>query len=169
MRRHVDRELARVRLRGVGRSQRNASTALAPLVRSLVATLARTPEGVQIAYEISMADDVMVPFDRSDLAEALGNLLENATRHARNRVRVSAAAGGLGITVEDDGAGIPEVVRPMVLARGGRLDERGGAGLGLAIVQDVVEAYGWALRLDTSELGGLRATIRQNASTDPAG
>jgi signal transduction histidine kinase len=71
--------------------------------------------------------------------------------------------------VEDDGAGIPEAVRPTVLARGGRLDERGGAGLGLAIVQDVVEAYDWMLRLDTSELGGLRATIRPNASTDLAG
>jgi signal transduction histidine kinase len=160
MRRHVDRELARVRLRGIGRPQPDASTALAPLVRSLVATLARTPEGVRAAYEIAIADKVMVPFERSDLAEALGNLLENATRHARNRVRIAAAANGREITVEDDGAGIPEAVRPMVLARGGRLDERGGAGLGLAIVQDVVEAYGWTLRLDRSELGGLRATIQ---------
>jgi signal transduction histidine kinase len=166
MRRHVDRELARARLRGVGRSQPKASTALAPLVRSLIATLARTPEGVQTAYDIAMADDVTVPFDRSDLAEALGNLLENATRHARNAVRISAPPGGLAITVEDDGCGIPEAARPMVLARGGRLDERGGAGLGLAIVQDVVEAYGWTLRIDTSELGGLRATIQPEASTD---
>jgi signal transduction histidine kinase len=46
----------------------------------------------------------MVPFDRSDLAEALGNLLENATRHAHHRVRIAAAADGLRITVEDDGA-----------------------------------------------------------------
>ena len=143
-----------------GRSQPDASTALAPLVRSLVATLARTPEGARIAYEIAMTDEVTVPFERSDLAEALGNLLENATRHARNRVRIAAAADGREIAVEDDGAGIAEAVRPMVLARGGRLDQRGGAGLGLAIVQDVVEAYGWTLRLDTSELGGLRATIQ---------
>jgi len=47
-----------------------------------------------------------------------------------------------------------------VLARGGRLDQRGSAGLGLAIVQDVVEAYGWTLKLDSSELGGLRATLQ---------
>ena len=63
----------------------------------------------------------------------------------------------------------PEAARPTVLARGGRLDERGGAGLGLAIVQDVVEAYGWTLRLDTSELGGLRATIEPNVPTGLAG
>ncbi|QWG18284.1 HAMP domain-containing histidine kinase [Bradyrhizobium sediminis] len=169
MRRHVDRELARARLHGAGRSRPDASTRLAPLVRSLVATLARTPDGARIACEIAMTDEVTVPFERADLAEVLGNLLENATRHARNRVRIAATADGRGITVEDDGAGIPEAVRPTVLARGGRLDERGGAGLGLAIVQDVVEAYDWTLRLDTSELGGLRATIEPNASTGVAG
>ena len=112
----------------------------------------------------------MVPFDRSDLAEALGNLLENATRHAHHRVRIAAAADGLRITVEDDGAGIPEAVRPIVLARGGQLDERGGAGLGLAIVQDVVEAYGWILKLDTADLGGgLRATIQPNERRESVG
>lgn len=162
MRRHVDRELARARLHGTGRSQPDASTALAPLVRSLIATLARTPEGVRIAYEIAMTDHVTVPFDRTDLAEALGNLLENATRHASNRVRV--VSDGLYVAVEDDGTGIAEAARPMVLARGGRLDQRGSAGLGLAIVQDVVEAYGWTLCLDASELGGLRATIQPKTS-----
>jgi signal transduction histidine kinase len=169
MRRHVDRELTRARLHGAGRSRPDASTMLAPLVRSLAATLARTPEGARIAYEIAVADEVTVPFERADLAEALGNLLENATRHARNRVKVAAAADGLGIAVEDDGAGIPEADRPTVLARGGRLDQRGGAGLGLAIVQDVVEAYGWSLRLDTSEFGGMRATIQPTGSTGLAG
>jgi signal transduction histidine kinase len=48
-----------------------------------------------------------------------------------------------------------------VLERGIRLDERSdGAGLGLAIVQDVLDSYGWRLVLGTSErLGGLKATI----------
>jgi signal transduction histidine kinase len=47
-----------------------------------------------------------------------------------------------------------------MLERGARLDQRGdGAGLGLAIVQDVLTAYGWRLELATSDLGGLKATI----------
>jgi len=47
-----------------------------------------------------------------------------------------------------------------MLERGARLDERGdGAGLGLAIVQDVLNAYGWRLDLTASSLGGLKATI----------
>jgi signal transduction histidine kinase len=48
-----------------------------------------------------------------------------------------------------------------MLERGARLDRRGeGAGLGLAIVQDVLEAYGWTLLLETSQLGGLKASCR---------
>jgi signal transduction histidine kinase len=51
-----------------------------------------------------------------------------------------------------------------VLERGARLDERGGAaGLGLAIVQDVLDAYGWCLELSRSEFGGLKAAIGPRA------
>jgi signal transduction histidine kinase len=167
MRRHVDRELARARLRAIRYSEPTTTT-LAPLIRSLVATLGRTPDGVRTAFEVAIADQVTVPFERADLAEALGNLLENATRHARHRVRIVAASDGRQVTVEDDGPGIPDAMRSMVLARGGRFDERGSAGLGLAIVQDVVEAYGWTLRLETSELGGLRATLQPVADQAPA-
>jgi hypothetical protein len=47
-----------------------------------------------------------------------------------------------------------------VLERGARLDEHGeGAGLGLAIVQVVLDAYDWRLDLTGSDLGGLKATI----------
>ena len=170
MRRHVDRELARARLRGGVDLQRGAGTEVAPLVRSLIATLSRTQAGERLRYETAIADDVTAPFDRTDLAEVLGNLLENATRHAKTRVRVvtQVTADGLAIMVEDDGPGIAEGLRPAALARGGRLDERAdGTGLGLAIVQDVLEAYGWTLQLDISVLGGLQATCRAGAL--PAG
>jgi signal transduction histidine kinase len=89
-----------------------------------------------------------IPLDRTDLAEALGNLLENAARHAMTLVRVAAIADPLSVIVEDDGEGIPEAQIARVLERGGRLDEQGsGTGLGLAIVQDVLEAYGWRLQI----------------------
>ena len=166
MRRHVDHELARARLRGGARMQSGVGTPVAPLVRSLIATLSRTVDGGRMRFDVAIADDVIAPLDRIDLAEVLGNLLENATRHAKSYVRVVAqtSADGLTITVEDDGPGIAEDLRPAALARGGRLDERaGGTGLGLAIVQDVLEAYGWALQLDNSALGGLKATCRASA------
>jgi signal transduction histidine kinase len=104
---------------------------------------------------------VQVPLDRTDLAEVLGNLLENAARHAAKRVRITAEGGSGGsIITEDDGAGIAPAQWPRVLERGGRLDERAeGAGLGLSIVQDVLKAYDWKLDLDKSDLGGLKVTV----------
>jgi signal transduction histidine kinase len=162
MRRYVDRELARARLRSGAHMHVAISTSVAPLVRSLVATLSRTVTDTRINYEIVVAEDISVPFDRTDLAEVLGNLLENATRHAIKRVRVVAqtSSDGIAISIEDDGPGIEEHLRSAALARGTRLDERAdGAGLGLAIVQDVLDAYGWRLSLGTSELRGLKVVI----------
>jgi signal transduction histidine kinase len=126
----------------------------------LIATLSRTPDAARVTFETSLPDDLCAPLDRTDLAEVLGNLLENAARHAAGRVRISGREGGPSIVIEDDGEGIEPTQLPRVLERGTRLDEReGGAGLGLAIVQDVLDAYGWKLELAGSALGGLKATI----------
>jgi signal transduction histidine kinase len=163
MSRHVDRELARARVRGTFRRNTGLSTELMPLVRSLIGTLARTPSGMRVAFDPQIADGLAVPMDRTDLAEVLGNLLDNAARHAASLVRISASPGpsGSSIAIEDDGQGIAPAARSRALERGIRLDEReDGAGLGLAIVQDVLEAYGWQLELATSgQLGGLKVTI----------
>ena len=162
MRRHVDRELARARIRGSLPAGAGGAAALAPLVRSIADTLAKTEAGARLVYEPAIAADMTVPLDRTDLAEVLGNLMENATRHARGCVRIGATATPHGpeISVEDDGPGIAVQDRANVLGRGVRLDERGeGAGLGLAIVQEVLDAYQWQLQLDYSGLGGLKATI----------
>jgi signal transduction histidine kinase len=171
MRRHVDRELVRTRLRGsVGRGQ-DVTTPLAPLVRALVATLTRTPEGRRVNFDVAVAGDVLAPIDRADLAEVMGNLLENATRHAKSQVRIVATTvpDGMSIAIEDDGRGIARDLQAAALARGVRLDERaGGTGLGLAIVQDVLDAYGWTLHLDHSELGGLKVSCRSPRQNDGA-
>ena len=100
----------------------------------------------------------------------LGNLLENAARHAASRVRIAAdrASAGPSIVIEDDGKGIAPALLPRVLERGARLDESGdGAGLGLAIVQDVLDAYGWRIDLARSELGGVAATISPKPMPGP--
>lgn len=160
MSRHVDRELALTRVRGSVGQRGGHSTPLAQLIRSLVATLSRTPDGMRVSFEQQIPDVAHVPIDRTDLAEVLGNLLENAARHAKARVRIAADLGGSSIVVEDDGTGLAPEQRPRVLERGTRLDERGdGTGLGLAIVQDVLNAYGWELELGNSSLGGLKTTI----------
>jgi signal transduction histidine kinase len=94
--------------------------------------------------------------DPDDLAEALGNLLENAAHHAHAAIAVRARyeGGFIVTTVADDGPGIPQERLEEALQRGGRLDSAGsGAGLGLAIVHDVAEAWGGYLRLHSGTAG----------------
>ncbi len=159
MRRHVERELVRARIHGTRGTREKPSTRVFPLIASLIKIQKRTSEGAQLAFEIDCPPDASVAMEKSDLADVLGNLIENAARHARARVRVAMQADGR-MTVEDDGPGIPKEKRAVVLERGQQLDRKGdGAGLGLAIVQDVLEANGGHLNLDDSPLGGLRATF----------
>jgi signal transduction histidine kinase len=64
------------------------------------------------------------------------------------------------ILIEDDGPGIPEDKAREAMKRGRRLDEtKPGSGLGLAIVAELVNEYGGRLRLERSELGGLKAAV----------
>jgi len=64
------------------------------------------------------------------------------------------------VTIEDNGPGIPADRRQQVLGRGQRLDSReAGQGIGLAVVNDLVRAYGGALRLDSSVHGGLAIEV----------
>ncbi|MEZ5877901.1 MAG: ATP-binding protein [Tepidamorphaceae bacterium] len=88
--------------------------------------------------------------------------MENATRHAKERIAVSALreGGKLTLIIEDDGPGLDATARATVLARGKRLDEAGGgAGLGLAIVRDILAAYEGDLALEEADLGGLKAVV----------
>ena len=159
MRRHIEQELARARIRGKRGFQVQGTTALKPLLESLVAIQRRTSAGDRIDFVVEVDGNASVAMDKADLAEVLGNLLENAGRHARSLVKVCMADAGR-VAVEDDGAGVPQCSRDLVIKRGQRLDERTeGTGLGLAIVQDILEAYDRRLSLETSALGGLRAVF----------
>jgi signal transduction histidine kinase len=83
------------------------------------------------------------------------NLLDNAASHARSEVQVALEEGESSITlsVGDDGPGVPPEERDRIFERFARLDdarspERGGAGLGLAIVREVVVAHGGTVTVD---------------------
>jgi len=104
-----------------------------------------------------------VRVDPQDLAEMLGNLMENACKWARRRVGVTIAVEGTSVvvSVDDDGPGLPEDGRDAVLGRGVRLDERkAGSGLGLAIVADLAALHAGGLEIGRSSEGGLRARLR---------
>ncbi|HYZ34229.1 MAG TPA: sensor histidine kinase [Crenalkalicoccus sp.] len=114
--------------------------------------------------EIEVAGDARarVRVDHQDLAEMLGNLLENACKWARRRValRVRRDAAAVVVAVADDGPGLTPEQRAQVVSRGTRLDEAApGSGLGLAIVRDLAELYGGGLALEAAEEGGLLARL----------
>lgn len=90
--------------------------------------------------------------ERLLVERALANLLENALRHAKSRVRLRVGEGVL--LVEDDGAGLPlpleALARPFLQGEG----RRGSAGLGLYTAKRVAEAHGGRLFLCEGTLGG---------------
>ncbi|KPU61587.1 histidine kinase-, DNA gyrase B-, and HSP90-like ATPase family protein [Pseudomonas fluorescens] len=127
----------------------------------LLATL-NMIHGEHLALSYRAPTGLQLPWDREDLLELLGNLLDNACKWADAEVRVSVAetADGFELSVEDDGPGIPEERRDQVFSRGTRLDEQThGHGLGLGIVRDIVDSWGGKLSLLQSEWGGLKVVI----------
>ncbi|AHB47529.1 histidine kinase [Hyphomicrobium nitrativorans NL23] len=166
MQRTVERELARVRLAS---PQRDSEASIAAAVEQVVRVVQRTPDGERMDWIVDVPPDLAAAIDHDDLSEALGNLIENAARHARHTVTISGYRNGPAVTlkVADDGPGIPEDNLAEALRRGGRLDERGsGAGLGLAIVTDIVESWSGTLSLDNAN-PGLAATLTLKASSRP--
>jgi signal transduction histidine kinase len=98
--------------------------------------------------------------DPDDFGEVMGNLLDNARKWATSQVRIAveARAGVASIVVDDDGPGAAEADLARLARRGERANDDGeGAGLGLAIVTDVLTQYGSVLTIEASPLGGCRA------------
>ena len=103
--------------------------------------------------------------DAGLIAQAVANLVENALRHTPMgtgiELRVEPLGGAPSISVIDDGPGIPEAMRDMVLQRFVRLEASRtttGSGLGLAIAAAIVKRHGATLQL-ADAAPGLRATI----------
>lgn len=156
----LNRELNRARL--AGDALPGALFDCEQELPGLLATL-RMIHGEHLDLSYQVAPGLQLPWDREDLLELLGNLLDNACKWAEAEVRlsVSETPHGYQLTVEDDGPGIPEAQRDQVFSRGARLDEqRVGHGLGLGIVRDIVEVWGGVLQLQESELGGLKVLIQ---------
>lgn len=155
----LNRELNRARL--AGETLPGALFDCDKELPGLLATL-NMVHGDHLDLSYQAAPGLQLPWDREDLLELLGNLLDNACKWADADVRlsVSETAQSYLLAVEDDGPGIPEAQRDQVFSRGTRLDEQiDGHGLGLGIVRDIVEVWGGTLQLQESESGGLRVLI----------
>jgi len=155
----ISRELTRARL--AGDVLPGAHFDCAAELPALLDTL-RMIHQRDIQLRWTAPSDCRLPWDREDMLELLGNLLDNACKWANSEVVLSIerSAAGYRLRVDDDGPGIPAAERALVLDRGTRLDERAeGHGLGLGIVRDILSAWGGTLSLQDSPLGGLQVQI----------
>jgi two-component system sensor histidine kinase PhoQ len=145
-----------------------APVELGALAADLRAALLKVYAHKDLSIELAVAPSAQFIGDRGDLTELLGNLLDNACKWCRSRVRLTAGADvtagpreRLSLVIEDDGPGISTEDRARVLRRGERADESvPGHGLGLAMVHDTVDLYGGRLAIDTSAMGGARFSLR---------
>ena len=148
---------------------------LAPIVQAVVDTFQDRAAAAGVALTVGAhAPDSTILCDGARMRQVLINLLENAVRYtdAGGAIRIEAESddGWLCISIDDSAPGVPE---PLI----GRIGERffrtdaaragthGGAGLGLALARQIVEAQGGQLDFAASAMGGLRARI----SLPPAG
>ncbi len=139
-----------------------APVALRPLVEKVVQALDKVYADKGIAWQVEVAEDLFFPVDEGDLMEVLGNLLDNACKWCRRHIAVRACrtARGLRIVVEDDGPGIaPHQVQDLLRRRRRGDEQVPGHGIGLAMVQDIVNAYGGDCQLGVAAEGGARVSV----------
>lgn len=139
-----------------------APVAVGVVAMDLRGALLKVYSRKDLSIELAIQEGAYFIGDRGDFVELLGNLLDNACKWCRERVRVAVTVeeGGLALVVEDDGPGIAEENRVKVLERGMRTDEKvPGYGLGLAMVYDTVDLYGGKLVVEESGLGGAKFLV----------
>ncbi len=160
MQRHVDRVLARARA-GIAAALGRQRIEIAPVAEKVVRAFKRLPDTRSLHWDCRIPRTATFPGEEADLLEMLGNLLDNARKWAKAEIRlvVTHDTNAVTLVVEDDGPGIL-AERRSEIARGRRWDETTpGSGFGLAITRDLAEGYRGVLRLDTSDLGGLRGSV----------
>ncbi|NHN58141.1 PAS domain-containing sensor histidine kinase [Halorussus rarus] len=114
------------------------------------------------AIDLTFGESVRFEADPDLLGHVFENLFRNSVEHGATTVRVGALENGF--YVEDDGPGVPPAERESVFDARYSTGE-GGTGLGLTIVERVVDAHGWSIRVageevDTGELTGARFEVR---------
>ncbi|WP_446811214.1 sensor histidine kinase [Methylomonas sp. 2BW1-5-20] len=156
----IDRELKRARISG------NSQTATVFNPRLELTALAMLLHNIYVEKNLTIqvnAPDQLIHFDREDMLELTGNLLDNACKWADRYVVLTVESRyGMIISVSDDGPGCSEFDMQQLSQRGLRLDEAvQGHGLGLAIVRDIAEFYHGTLTIGRcAELGGLMVNVQ---------
>jgi len=161
---HLDRARVAARSSVIG-----DTTDVDAVLQALKRTLDRIYEERRLELEVASSNSVKFQGEKQDFEEMVGNLLDNACKWAKSRVRAEArradGAATFTVIVDDDGPGLTKAERAKVVKRGQRLDEsKPGSGLGLSIVADLAHLYKGRLELEPSPKGGLRARLELPAA-----
>jgi signal transduction histidine kinase len=149
-----------------------ARTETQPVLERLVRVMRRLNADKQFPLSVD-PPGLVLAMEQQDIEETVGNLLENAARHARTTVTTRAFAapadtrgsddarkGWIVIEVEDDGPGLEPEEIGEAMKRGKRLDEsKPGTGLGLSIVSEIASEYQGTFGLSRGAGGGLMARL----------
>ncbi|NBB92502.1 MAG: hypothetical protein GVY32_04945 [Gammaproteobacteria bacterium] len=164
---HID-DMEQIIRRQLERAQRSTRRALPravtvrPILDRTADSLERLHRDTGLVAEVEGDPGLVAYIDERDLWEICGNLMENAVKYGNGRIRACVRAGepgrrrdGVVIEIEDDGPGIEAEQFDRLVERGQRGDERReGQGLGLSIVNELVEAGGGRLEAARSGIGG---------------
>lgn len=148
---------------------RKANVDVVQLLRETLRSFEERLAERRILLDVSAPDTpAIVHADANRLRQLFANLGENTVRHTdpRGRLRVACVteADTVRIDFQDSSPGVPEAALPQIFDRFYRGDlvegERPGAGLGLAICRNIVEAHGGSIEAKASPLGGLWIAVR---------
>jgi len=134
--------------------------AMAPLAHRLIELEDRLPVSMKAAHDLQ---DLQVMADPDQLEQLLINLIRNAvdaTLETSGRVWIDweAVDGGVQVTVEDEGPGLPDTSNLFVPFF---TTKPAGSGIGLALSRQIAEAHGGTLTLENRPgTRGCRATLR---------
>ncbi len=160
----LEAEMRRSRLAG---PQAGTNSYPVKQARDLLWMLGRLYPDKSFELSTDLSDEQRWPIEQHDLNEILGNLLDNAGKWSSRCVELLLENDleTIRIVVSDDGPGVAEEAIGQLGKRGLRLDEQTpGHGLGLAIVDDIVQRYDGKLILERIRHGGLKASVELSMS-----
>lgn len=144
-------------------------TPIKPVVDSILNAMKKVYRDKDIHFIANVPNKSYFLGDKTDLMELIGNIIDNACKACDAIVQIeviekqNTSMHMLSIKISDDGPGIPEESIKLLTQRGARLDTyEKGHGVGMAIVNDLVQSYQGMLKISDSDLGGALFNVEFN-------
>lgn len=159
----VEYQLQKAAAKGEHKTVKTADVSI--IIHKVVASLNKVYLEKGIQFDLAMPESAVIRYEEGDLYEIIGNLLDNACKWCRRKVKVNVSMKvrknrknyALLLTIEDDGPGIPYDKLKEIFKRGVRADENiHGHGIGMAVVNELIGLLGGKLEgVRSKGLGGM--------------